>query len=293
MWVAVGGTPESVVRAASLGLPMALAIIGGLPEQFVPLVDLYRRAGEEAGADPASLDVSINAHGYLADTSQEAADAFFPSYAETMGRIGRERGWSGITRAQYDAGRSPRGHLLVGSPAEVTEKLLRHHELFAPSRYLLQLSVGPMPHAGMLRAIELLGTEVAPAVRDELARRAPAATSSRPATGRRAGHVGEDLAVEGADDAAGVGAGDGHRLHRRAPADRRRALRPAQPGLARPGDVDDGDPRAQVLARAHDRDARAGRRGVEVELADDVAGHEATRGRPAPRRTPPGSRRAA
>jgi probable LLM family oxidoreductase len=174
VWVAVGGTPQSVVRAASLGLPMALAIIGGLPEQFVPLVDLYRRAGAEAGADPASLAVSINAHGYLADTSQEAADAFFPSYAETMGRIGRERGWTGITREQYDAGRSPRGHLLVGTPAEVTEKLLRHHELFAPSRYLLQLSVGPMPHAGMLRAIELLGTEVAPAVRAELARRAPA-----------------------------------------------------------------------------------------------------------------------
>jgi probable LLM family oxidoreductase len=173
VWVAVGGTPQSVVRAASLGLPMALAIIGGLPEQFVPLVELYRRAGQETGADPGSLAVSINAHGYLADSSQAAADAFFPSYAETMGRIGRERGWTGITREQYDAGRSPRGHLLVGSPAEVTEKLLRHHELFAPTRYLLQLSVGPMPHAGMLRAIELLGTEVAPAGRAELARRAP------------------------------------------------------------------------------------------------------------------------
>jgi probable LLM family oxidoreductase len=165
VWVAVGGTPESVVRAATLGLPMALAIIGGSPERFKPMVDLYRRAAREAGRDPATLPVSINSHGFIADTSAEAAELAFPPYLDVMGRIGRERGWPPPTRRQFDLERSPRGALFIGDPQEVIDKILWEHELFRHDRCLLQLSVGTMPHDRMLRAIELLGTVVAPAVR--------------------------------------------------------------------------------------------------------------------------------
>ena len=168
VWVAVGGTPESVVRAATLGLPMALAIIGGQPERFKPLVDLYRRAAREAGHDPATLPVSINSHGFIADDSAAAADAAFPPYLDVMGRIGRERGWPPPTRHQFDAERSPRGALFIGDPQEVIDKILWEHELFAHDRCLIQLSVGTMPHHKMLRAIELFGTVVAPAVRAAL-----------------------------------------------------------------------------------------------------------------------------
>jgi alkanesulfonate monooxygenase SsuD/methylene tetrahydromethanopterin reductase-like flavin-dependent oxidoreductase (luciferase family) len=165
IWIAVGGTPQSVVRAASLGLPMALAIIGGEPARFAPLIGLYRDAAARAGRDPATLPVSINSHAFIADTSQAAADQFFAPYAETMTRIGRERGWPPTTRAQYDAQRSPSGALLVGSPPEVIDKILRQHELFGHQRFLAQLTVGTMPHAQVMHAIELLGTVVAPAVR--------------------------------------------------------------------------------------------------------------------------------
>jgi probable LLM family oxidoreductase len=175
VWIAVGGTPQSIVRAGMLGLPLALAIIGGQPERFVPLVDLYRRAATEAGHDPATLPVSLNMHVFVADSSQKAADVFYPGYAEVMSRIGRERGWPPLTRPQFDAGRAPGGHLLVGSPDEVTEKILGLKELFGMDRFLAQLSVGPMPHEDLMRAIELLGTEVAPAVRGEPARTAGSA----------------------------------------------------------------------------------------------------------------------
>jgi probable LLM family oxidoreductase len=168
IWIAVGGSPESAVRAGVLGTPMALAIIGGLPERFVPLVDLYRETGARAGHTPESLAVSINSHAFVANTSQEAADLFYASYAPVMNRIGRERGWSGVTRGQFEAGRSSRGHLLVGSSQEVTEKVLFQHELFGNQRFLAQMSVGAMAHKPMMRAIELLGTEVAPAVRKAL-----------------------------------------------------------------------------------------------------------------------------
>lgn len=169
VWIAVGGTPASVTRAARLGLPMALAIIGGQPERFVPFVELYRRSAREAGHDPAAMKVSINSHTFVADSSQEAADAFFPSYAQTMTRIGAERGWPPTTRAQFDASRSPRGSLLVGSTDEVIEKILMEHRLFGHERFMAQLTVGPMAHDKVLRAIELLGTKVAPAVREALA----------------------------------------------------------------------------------------------------------------------------
>jgi probable LLM family oxidoreductase len=169
VWVAVGGTPRSVARTATLGLPMALAIIGGAAERFRPMVDLYRDAAARAGHDPARLPISINSHGFLADDADEAADLAFPPFAETMTRIGRERGWPPATRQQFDAETTERGALFVGDPQRVIDKILYQHELFQHDRFLLQLTVGPMPHARVLRAIELLGTVVAPAVRKALA----------------------------------------------------------------------------------------------------------------------------
>ena len=169
VWIAVGGTPQSVARAGILGLPLALAIIGGQSVRFAPLIELYRRAASDVGNAGESLPVSINSHAFVADTSQKAASVFYPGYAEVMSRIGRERGWPPLTREQFEAGRQPGGHLLVGSPQEVTEKILEQHEIFRHDRFLAQLSVGPMPHNELLRAIELLGTEVAPAVRKHVA----------------------------------------------------------------------------------------------------------------------------
>ncbi len=181
VWVAVGGTPQSVVRAATLGLPMALAIIGGEPERFKPMVDLYREAAKRAGRDPATLPVSINSHGYIADSSRQAADEAYPPYVETMGRIGRERGWSPPTRAKFEAERSKRGALLVGDPQEVIDKILFEHELFAHQRFLMQMSVGTMPHPQIMRSIELLGTVVAPAVRQALGNARPATRTTETA----------------------------------------------------------------------------------------------------------------
>ena len=165
VWIAVGGTPQSVARAGALGLPLAIAIIGGMPEHFAPLVELYRESARRAGHDQSDLAVGINSHAYIADTSQKAASEFFPSYAEVMSRIGRERGWPPTTKQQFDAMRAPRGALLVGSVQEVTEKILSQYEIFGHQRFLAQMSLGAMPHARIMRAIELLGGEVAPAVR--------------------------------------------------------------------------------------------------------------------------------
>ena len=165
IWIAVGGTPQSVIRAGTLGLPMALAIIGGAPERFVPLVDLYRDSARKAGHDPARLAVSINSHGFIADTTAEAIETAFAPYVEVMGRIGRERGWPPPTRRQFDAERSPRGAMLLGEPQAVIDKILHEHELFGMQRFLIQFTVGPMPHDKVMRSIELFGTRVAPAVR--------------------------------------------------------------------------------------------------------------------------------
>jgi probable LLM family oxidoreductase len=172
VWVAVGGTPQSVARAATLGLPMALAIIGGQPERFAPFVELYRETARRAGHDPAKLPVSINSHGYIADTSQQAADEAFGPTAVTMNRIGRERGWPPLTRAAFDASRTLRGASFVGSPEEVAEKILFQHDIFRHDRFMVQFSVGTMPHRQIMRSIELFGTRVAPVVRAEVARRA-------------------------------------------------------------------------------------------------------------------------
>lgn len=171
VWIAIGGTPESVVRAATLGLPMALAIIGGMPERFVPLTRLYRETWEEAGHDPAQRRLSINSHGFIGDDSRQAADDYFPAYEQVMNKIGRERGWGRITRQHFEASRTLRGAEFVGSPDEIIEKILFQHELFGHHRLLLQLGVGTVPHVKMMRAIELLGTRVAPVVRKEIAQR--------------------------------------------------------------------------------------------------------------------------
>ncbi len=172
VWIAVGGTPESAVRAGSLGLPMALAIIGGLPERFTPFLELHRRAAREAGH--GRVPVSINSHGFIAETKERAIELSYPSAAAAMNRIGRERGWPPLGRADYEGAATLRGANFVGSPEDVAGKILFQHELFNHDRFLLQVSVGSMPHPDLLRAIELYGTEVAPVVRAEVARRAPA-----------------------------------------------------------------------------------------------------------------------
>ena len=165
VWVAVGGNPPSVIRAANLGLPLALAIIGGMPEQFAPLVQMYREAGKRAGHSADVLKVSINSHTYVAASSQQAADEFYPSYAEVMTRIGQERGWPPTNRRQFDASLTPRGALLVGSPQQVVDKVLFEHELFKHDRFMAQIALGAMPHDKVMKAIELFGTQVAPAIR--------------------------------------------------------------------------------------------------------------------------------
>jgi probable LLM family oxidoreductase len=168
VWVAVGGTPESALRAGALGLPMALAIIGGLPERFRPFAELHRRAAAEAGREPPRL--SINSHGYIAETAQQALDESFPYVSAAMNRIGRERGWPPMQRPDYDAAATLRGANFVGTPEQVVEKILFQHELFGHDRFLLQFTIGGSPHDGILRSIELLGREVAPKVRAALSR---------------------------------------------------------------------------------------------------------------------------
>jgi alkanesulfonate monooxygenase SsuD/methylene tetrahydromethanopterin reductase-like flavin-dependent oxidoreductase (luciferase family) len=162
----VGGTPQSFVRAGTLGLPLMVAIIGGEPRRFRPLVDLYREAGKQAGHTPDRLKVGVHALGYVAATTQEAADDFFPGYARAVTDVGKERGWPPVTRAGFDAQRGPLGALLIGSPDEVAEKILRHSEaLGGISRISFQMNAASLPHAKLMQAIEAIGTRVAPALR--------------------------------------------------------------------------------------------------------------------------------
>jgi probable LLM family oxidoreductase len=165
IWIGVGGTPESVVRAAEHGLPMALAIIGGLPTHFVPYLQLYRNVYTKAGYDISKMQLSINSHTYIADDAQQARDEFYPPYADVMNRIGRERGWPPGTREQFDASTESEGALLVGSPEQVIDKIVYQHELFNHTRFLSQMSLGAMPHDKILHSLELLGTRVMPAVK--------------------------------------------------------------------------------------------------------------------------------
>jgi probable LLM family oxidoreductase len=164
IWVGVGGTPSSIVRAASRGLPVALAIIGGSPDRFSVFADLHRRTLRESGFDPAAVPLAVHAHGYIAPASDQAADEYYPSYAIAMNQIGRERGWSPMSRIQFDAMRSPAGSLVLGDPGEVAAKILRWREILGIERFMLHISVGTLPHDRVLRAIELLGREVAPLV---------------------------------------------------------------------------------------------------------------------------------
>jgi probable LLM family oxidoreductase len=169
IWVAVGGSPESVVRAASFGLPLALAIIGGQTARFKPFVDLYRHAWAETG-QTGEPRVGINTHAFIAASREHADEAFALPYLEVMNRIGRERGWPPSGRTDYEALVAPSGPLALGSPQEVAEKISSFHELFQPERYLAHISIGAVSHADVMHAIELFGTEVAPLVEQEIGR---------------------------------------------------------------------------------------------------------------------------
>jgi len=169
IWVGVGGTPESFVRAGTLGLPLMVAIIGGEPKRFRPLIDLYREAGQRAGHSPEKLIVGLHAIGFIGDTTQKAAEDFWPGYAHTFTKIGKERGWPPASRAQFDALRGPTGALLIGDAQTVAQKVLYVNEVLGGlSRITFQMGVSALPHQKMLRSIELLGTRVAPIVRKEL-----------------------------------------------------------------------------------------------------------------------------
>ncbi|SEU25895.1 LLM class flavin-dependent oxidoreductase [Paenibacillus sp. NFR01] len=171
VWIATGGNPESAIRAGILGLPVAFAIIGGMPERFAPLVSLYKEAAAKAGHDPGKLQIATHSHGFVADTTEQAADLFYPPTQAQMNVIGRERGWNQpYTRATFDDARSLRGALYVGDPEYVAEKILLLRKNLGVTRFFLHVNVGTMPHREVLRAIELLGTKVAPIVRRELAR---------------------------------------------------------------------------------------------------------------------------
>lgn len=168
IWQAVGGTPESAIRAGKLGLPLALAIIGGMPEQFVSFINLYKDTWNKYQPKEKPFQLGINSHVYIAENSQQAGDEFFPSYAGVMSRIGKERGWQPMSREQFDYSRTPKGSLMVGSPEQVIDKILYEHELFGNTRYLAQMSLGNMPHEKIMKSIELYATKVVPAVKQAL-----------------------------------------------------------------------------------------------------------------------------
>ena len=170
VWLGVGGTPQSFARAGALGLPLMVAIIGGEPHRFRPLIDLYYEAGKRAGHPREQLKVGIHAIGYVADTTERAADEFFPGYADAFTKIGKERGWPPTTRAHFDALRGPTGALLVGGPEAAVEKILYYNEVLGGiSRLSFQMSVATLPHARLMRATEILGDQVAPMVKKALA----------------------------------------------------------------------------------------------------------------------------
>jgi len=170
VWIGSGGNSESVIRAGLLGLPLVLAIIGGRPLQFAPLVQLYKQAATKAGHDVSKLPVASHSHGFIAEDDETAADKFFPPTQQAMNVLGRERGWGHYDRSAFDAARSPKGALYVGSPETVAQKIIDLRKNVGITRFMLHVPVGTMPHADVLRAIELFGTEVAPRVREEIAK---------------------------------------------------------------------------------------------------------------------------
>jgi probable LLM family oxidoreductase len=166
IWLAVGGTPASVIRAGSLNLPLTIAILGGSPAHFLPLAELYRKSAIKAGHNSEQLQFALNQHMYIADSSQQAADEFWPTYGKLMNRVGRERGWSPMTRQQFEYLRSPEGPLLVGTVKEVADKIISEHLLFRNTRFLVQTIAGELPHEKLMHSIRLFGTEVAEIVRE-------------------------------------------------------------------------------------------------------------------------------
>jgi probable LLM family oxidoreductase len=166
IWVGVGGSPESIIRAATRGLPVALAIIGGNPDRFAFFADLHRKTLVESGYDPAHVPLAVHAHGYIAESTEQAAEEYYNSYAVAMTRLGRERGWGAMTRPQYDMMQGPAGSLVLGDVETVAKKILHMSEVLGIQRFMLHISVGTLPHELVLRAIELLGKEVAPIVKN-------------------------------------------------------------------------------------------------------------------------------
>ncbi|TPW31661.1 LLM class flavin-dependent oxidoreductase [Martelella alba] len=169
VWIAAGGTPQSMARAGFLGLPLIIAILGGQPRRFAPLFDLYARAAEQAGHDQKSLKRGISVHGFVAETAERARDIFYAPQAAVMNRLGRERGWGPTSRAQFDASTGPEGALFVGEPEGLAKKIVAHARIFGLDRFMLQMAVGLVPHDELMRAIELFATKTAPMVRDMLA----------------------------------------------------------------------------------------------------------------------------
>jgi probable LLM family oxidoreductase len=168
IWIAAGGTPASAIRAATLQLPLMLAIIGGRPEQFVHFIDLYKETSRKAGRDMSTLQFGINNHFYVSEDSQKAGDEFYPYYAEMMNRVGRDRGWPPLSRQQFEYSRSAEGAVMVGSVQQVIDKILYEYELFGFTRFMAQASVGNVPHKMVMKSIELFGAKVAPAVKKEI-----------------------------------------------------------------------------------------------------------------------------
>ena len=169
IWIGVGGTPASVQRAGKLGLPLTIAIIGGYPEHFVPLVELYKNTAKANGHDELAL--CINSHGFVLEDSDEASKVYYPYYSAFMNKIGKERGWGPMGWDSFNQSKGPEGFLLVGNPEEVAAKIIKEYDLFGHQRFMMQISVGAMPHDKVLESIEVLGTKVAPLVRQELKRR--------------------------------------------------------------------------------------------------------------------------
>jgi probable LLM family oxidoreductase len=169
IWLGVGGTPESFVRAGKLGLPLMVAVIGGETHRFRPLIDLYREAGKKAGYSPEQLKVGLHSLGYIANTTQEAIDDFYPGYAETFTRIGKERGWPAVTRNHFDIQNGPKGALLIGGPEEIAEKILRHSEaLGGISRFTFQMDNAALSHEKLKQSINLIGQHIVPFVHQSI-----------------------------------------------------------------------------------------------------------------------------
>lgn len=168
IWVAVGGTPESVVRAAKYGLPVIFAIIGGNPAHFKPLFDYYRELYQHYGHDIKKLQAGVHMHAFFGDNSRQVADEYYPVYSAQMDRIGRSRGWPPFQRHQYDAGRASNGHLIIGDANEAIDKILQVHDSFGLTRFSAHMDVGGPSHASLMRSIEIYGTTIAPAVRKAL-----------------------------------------------------------------------------------------------------------------------------